>query len=114
VTNFDDVTAARSNNVIENENLEEHSKLVTSQPEIQVCVIPASGRRPSMTRDQMRKNVINEIINSERVFLGHLRDVIEVFKFLFALIFLKFVTLPYLVYRDIKIIVRNYIVIAKI
>ena len=46
-------------------------------PEIVVSPAPTS-RKASINRDQIRKNVVNEIVNSEKVFVGHLKDVIEV------------------------------------
>ena len=71
-----DVTAVGSKKV--DHSTSKIVKTTPKQPEIVISSAPASGRRPSMTRDQMRKNVINEIINSERVFMRHLKDVIEV------------------------------------
>ena len=50
-------------------------------PDIVISSDPLRARRDSFLRNQMRKNVVNEILNSEKVFLGHLRDVIEVLNF---------------------------------
>lgn len=47
-------------------------------PNIVVSPVSKNIRRKSILQNQMRKNVINEIINSEKAFLGHLKDVIEV------------------------------------
>ncbi|KAJ8413194.1 hypothetical protein AAFF_G00091900 [Aldrovandia affinis] len=41
---------------------------------------PAPGRGPvqgSVHRDQMRTNVVNEIMNTERIYIKHLRDICE-------------------------------------
>jgi len=39
---------------------------------------PSPARKVSLNRDTIRMNVVNEIINSEKVYVGHLKDVIEV------------------------------------
>ena len=80
MTNFDDVTPTPSKDDKNKSDSEAQSKAKSPQPAIVINPVPTADRRPSMTRDQMRKNVINEIINSEKVFLGHLKDVIEVYR----------------------------------
>nr|BAA36290.1 PEM-2 [Ciona savignyi] len=51
----------------------------SKQPEIVITKPPPSNtsRKSSITRDQIRTNVIREIINSEKVFVGHLKDVVQ-------------------------------------
>nr|XP_002121633.4 uncharacterized protein LOC100183692 [Ciona intestinalis] len=49
----------------------------TKQPEIVITKPPSNARKASITRDQIRANVIKEIVNSEKVFVGHLKDVVQ-------------------------------------
>ncbi|CAK8677581.1 unnamed protein product [Clavelina lepadiformis] len=50
---------------------QEHPEIVISSP------TSFNSRKSLHARDRIRKNVINEIVNSEKVFVGHLKDVIE-------------------------------------